>query len=309
MTSGMSWFSKRPYGQDQVYDSFRAAGEIARKVRSEVVYRVREGASALEIATWVEERIRELGGGVAFPCNVGVDAVAAHSTPYPDSDYALRRGSLVKVDLGVEIDGLVADTAVTVALPGADEAMVLAAERALEEALRAIRAGVRVSAVGEVISRAVTSYGYRPIANLSGHQIERYNLHAGLSIPNVPAGEGRLEAGKVYAVEPFLTTRRGAGQVKHIDRVEIFRVSEDSLVRSRRLGPQHEAVVRRLLESTRGLPYALRWFPDVDREIHAVLYRRGIVKGYPVLVEASGEPVAQAEHTVVVWEDGCETLT
>ncbi len=287
----------------------RTAGEIARRVRSEVVGRVRDGVSALELATWVEERIRELGGGVAFPCNIGIDEVAAHSTPYPDSDYVLRRGTLVKVDLGVEIDGLVADTAVTVALPGAEEGLVVAAERALEEALKAVRAGTRVRAIGEVVSRVVGSMGYRPISNLSGHQIERYNLHAGLSIPNVPAGDGKLEAGKVYAVEPFVTTGAGAGVVRHIDRVEIFRVSEDSVPRARRLGERHEAVVRRVLEATRGLPYALRWFPDVDRDLHDLLYRRGIVKGYPVLVEASGEPVAQAEHTVLVWEDGCEVLT
>jgi methionyl aminopeptidase len=300
--------SARP-AEGDVYEAFRAAGEIARRVRSEVVGRIREGTSALELATWVEERIRELGGGLAFPCNIGIDEVAAHSTPYPDSDYVLRKGTLVKVDLGVEIEGLVADTAVTVALPGADEGLVIAAQRALEEALRVVRAGVRVRAIGEAISRAIGSMGYRPISNLSGHQIERYNLHAGVSIPNVPTGEEKLEAGKVYAVEPFVTTRSGAGVVRHLDRVEIFRVSDDSVLRARRLGERHEAVVRRILEATRGLPYALRWFPDVDAELHNLLYRRGIVKGYPVLVEANGEPVAQAEHTVIVWEDGCEVLT
>jgi len=300
--------SARP-AEGDVYEAFRAAGEIARRVRSEVVDRIREGTSALELATWVEERIRELGGGLAFPCNIGIDEVAAHSTPYPDSDYVLRKGTLVKVDLGVEIEGLVADTAVTVALPGADEGLVIAAQRALEEALRVVRAGVRVRAIGEIISRAIGSMGYRPISNLSGHQIERYNLHAGVSIPNVPTGDEKLEAGKVYAVEPFVTTRSGAGVVRHLDRVEIFRVSDDSVLRARRLGERHEAVVRRILEATRGLPYALRWFPDVDAELHNLLYRRGIVKGYPVLVEANGEPVAQAEHTVIVWEDGCEVLT
>jgi methionyl aminopeptidase len=168
---------------------------------------------------------------------------------------------------------------------------------------------VRVRAIGEAISRTIGSMGYRPISNLSGHQIERYNLHAGVSIPNVPAGDEKLEAGKVYAVEPFVTTMSGAGVVRYLDRVEIFRVSDDSVPRARRLGERHEAVVRRILEATRGLPYALRWFPDVDAELHNVLYRRGIVKGYPVLVEAKGEPVAQAEHTVIVWEDGCEVLT
>ena len=300
--------SARP-AEGDVYEAFRAAGEIARRVRSEVVDRIREGTSALELATWVEERIRELGGGLAFPCNIGIDEVAAHSTPYPDSDYVLRKGTLVKVDLGVEIEGLVADTAVTVALPGADEGLVIAAQRALEEALRVVRAGVRVRAIGEAVSRAIGSMGYRPISNLSGHQIERYNLHAGVSIPNVPTGDEKLEAGKVYAVEPFVTTRSGAGVVRHLDRVEIFRVSDDSVLRARRLGERHEAVVRRILEATRGLPYALRWFPDVDAELHNLLYRRGIVKGYPVLVEANGEPVAQAEHTVIVWEDGCEVLT
>jgi methionine aminopeptidase len=109
---------------------------------------------------------------VAFPCNIGLDEVAAHSTPYPDSDYVLRKGTLVKVDLGVEIEGHVADTAITVALPGADEGLVVAAQRALEEALRVVRAGVRVRAIGEAISRTIGSMGYRPISNLSGLQAE-----------------------------------------------------------------------------------------------------------------------------------------
>ncbi|MDW8043789.1 MAG: type II methionyl aminopeptidase [Nitrososphaerota archaeon] len=294
---------------EERYELLRSAGEIARRVREEVRSRVKEGVSALEVAEWVESRIVELGGKPAFPCNVGVDAVAAHSTPSPVTDYVLRRGSLVKVDLGVSMDGYIADTAVTVPLPGSDEVMMIAAERALQAALKAARAGVPVSVVGGAIGDAITSLGYRPISNLSGHQIERYDLHAGLSIPNVRAGEGRLERGKVYAIEPFVTRSDASGRVVDSDSVEIFRVPRTSVERAGRLAKEQRELLLRIHEATGGLPYAVRWFKDIDLELHGSLYRRGYVHGYAVLVERSGAPVAQAEHTVVVWEDGAEVIT
>ncbi|MCS7117661.1 MAG: type II methionyl aminopeptidase [Thaumarchaeota archaeon] len=291
------------------YDQLRSAGEIARKVREEVRSMVKEGTSALEVAEWVESRIAELGGRPAFPCNVGVDSIAAHSTPTPSTDYQLRRGSLVKVDLGVSIEGYIADTAVTVPLPGSDEGMVLAAERALQVAVRVSRAGTPVSTIGGAIGDSITSLGYRPISNLSGHQIERYNLHAGLSIPNVKAGEGRLERGKVYAIEPFVTKSSAAGRVTDSNSVEIFRVPHTSLERASRLPKEQREHLTKLHEATGGLPYSTRWFRWLDPSLHDALYRRGYVHGYAVLVEKSGAPVAQAEHTVLIWEDGAEVLT
>ncbi|MCS7095420.1 MAG: type II methionyl aminopeptidase [Thaumarchaeota archaeon] len=291
------------------YELLKSAGEIARKVREEVRSRVKEGTSALEVAEWVESRIVELGGRPAFPCNVGVDAIAAHSTPTRSTDYRLTRGSLIKVDLGVSIEGYIADTAVTVPLPGSDEGMVLAAERALQVAVRVSRAGVPVSTIGGAIGDSITSLGYRPISNLSGHQIERYNLHAGLSIPNVKAGEGRLERGKVYAIEPFVTKTDATGRVVDSNSVEIFRVPQTTLERASRLPKEQRELLRVLYDATGGLPYSIRWFKWLDSSLHESLYRRGYVHGYAVLVEKSGAPVAQAEHTVLIWEDGAEVLT
>lgn len=294
---------------EEDYRLLRTAGEIARKVRSLVPALVREGVDALTIAQTVEEKIVEYGGRPAFPCNICINSVAAHFTPTPVENVIIPGGALVKVDLGVEYGGYIADTAVTVGLPNSQVKLIEAAENALRNAIKIVKSDVRASEVGNVINETVSRYGFKPIRNLSGHEIKKYTLHSGISIPNVKTKEStKLEYGKIYAIEPFVTVGTGSGLVISSSTVNIFSVQME-YINEDRLPHDELDLLRGLKSSTKGLPYTLRWIERDKWQLHEKLVKRGVIKGYPMLVEKVGAPVAQAEHTIIVLEDGCEVIT
>jgi methionyl aminopeptidase len=292
-------------------DAMRLAGRIASKVRERVRGRVEAGMRVIEICEDVERWIRDLGGEPAFPCNVDIDHVAAHYTSPPHDSTVVPEGSLVKVDLGVHVDGYIADTATTVCLEPRYETLVRAAEEALEEAIRSIRAGVRASEVGAVIERAMRRRGAIPIRNLTGHRMARYIVHSGEAIPNVAAPYlHRLSAGELYAVEPFATLPEAAGEVADGPPGNIY------IFKKRRSlgGDTAREMLRFIMSEYRTLPFAFRWVarrfpgPEGVRAFHELLDSRCIYS-YPQLLERSRMPVAQAEHSLIVEEDGCEVIT
>jgi len=297
---------------ESIPDELYQAGRVARRVKEEVYRLVRPGVNILDLAERVESLIADNNARPAFPCNVGVNEVAAHFTPVTGYSEQLSAKSVVKVDFGVEIDGYIADTAVTVTDEPLGDSMRLAAEEALRAALKVARAGVRVSEIGAAIQGVVSRRGFKPIRNLTGHEIARFNLHAGVSIPNVETTDSyRLQSGHVYAVEPFVTLPDGSGEVEAISDVTIFRV-EPLRRPDRGLGGDDHRLLEQIDRMFRGLPYAERWLSSLGAEamsIHQRLVKMGRIQGYPVLVEKKRMPVAQAEHTILVLTDGLEVLT
>lgn len=292
-------------------EMFTKSGRVLVQVRDFVRDLQLSGKSVLQLCEEVEGKISELGANPAFPCNVGINEIAAHYTsPWNDTS-RIPENSIVKVDFGVELDGFVTDSAITISLNPAYDSMIVAAETALEEALTAIAPGRRLSEIGGVVERCIERYGFKPIRNLTGHKIDRYTIHAGKSVPNVSGIEsGRFEIGEVYAVEPFVTLKNAEGAVQDADMAHIYRFLK---VKGAKSG---EAV--RLAEfvkkTYRTLPFASRWAraswsEDVFEEVFTELVERRCIVGYPVLVEASGQVVSQAEHTIVVTENGCKVLT
>jgi methionyl aminopeptidase len=285
------------------YEKCREAGEILSTVLEEAAERVEVGASHLEVAEFAEERTRELGGGLAFPTNISVDEEASHATPGRDDDATFGE-DLICLDVGVHVDGYIADAATTVDLRGVPD-LVEASEAALEAALDTVEAGVHTGEVGAEIEAAIEEYGYNPIVNLSGHGLAEYDAHTGPNVPNRGVDTGvELEAGMVLAIEPFATT--GSGKVSEGADEEIFELLETKSVRDRRARDLQETV-----ETEYGhLPFATRWL-DSRRATMSLrrLKAASAVRGYPVLKEDDGELVSQAEHTVIVTGDGCEITT
>jgi methionyl aminopeptidase len=292
-------------------EMFAKSGRILAQVREFAQTIPLAGRSVLEVCEQVEGKIRSLGADAAFPCNVGINEVAAHYTsPWNDAS-AIPAGSIVKVDFGVALDGFVTDTALTVSLNPAYDSMKVAAESALQEALAAVAPGRKLSEIGEVVERCIQRYGFKPIRNLTGHKIDRYTIHAGKSVPNVSGMEsGRFEVGEVYAVEPFVTSKAADGTVRDGDAAYIYRFLKVKGAKSKSAVKLAEFI----RDTYRTLPFASRWAhnswsgSDFSEAFEELVKRRCIV-GYPVLVEASGQVVAQAEHTIIVTKNGCQVLT
>jgi methionine aminopeptidase, type II len=285
------------------YQNHREAGEILAQVREEVRDRVEVGASHLDVARWAEDRVRELGGEPAFPVNVSIDEEAAHATPDAD-DGATFGEEMVNLDIGVHVDGWLADSAVTVDLSGNPE-LVEASAEALDAALEVVAAGVETGEIGAVVEETIEGYGYNPVVNLTGHGLGRWEQHTEPNIPNRAVSQGvELQAGDVVAIEPFATD--GSGKVSEGSEEEIFALEREGSVRNRAA----RQALDQITDQFRTLPFATRWL-DVPRASMALrrLKRQDVVHGYPVLKESDGCLVSQTEHTVVVTEDGCEVTT
>lgn len=296
---------------EKIFDKFRLSGKILRETREEIKASVHEGMLIIEICEKAENLIRKKGGKPAFPCNVSINEVAAHYTSPPGDTKRIPEKSVVKVDIGVHVDGYVTDTAVTICFNPDYENLVDTAERALEAAIRKVKPGMATGRLGAIIEDTIKNRGFKPISNLCGHQIGRYIIHTGTSIPNVPQiSFSKFKKGEVYAIEPFVTTAEAAGRVENGDEAMIFR-----FVKSRSLAnPYAKTLLKHIEDNLRTLPFAERWLQGIvpkenHREAFQQLLKSKALMEYPVFIEASRHTVAQAEHTVLVVEDGCTVLT
>ena len=289
--------------ETEILENYRKAGRILAEVLAEAGPRVVVGASLLDVANFVEDAIISRGAKPAFPCNISLDRNAAHYTPSP-LDTARFGENMVKLDVGVHVDGYIADAAITIDLSG-HESLVEASHVALEAALEIIRPGTDTAQIGKVIEEAITGYGYKPVYNLTGHGLSRYLAHDEPAVPNRAMEKGTvLKDGDVIAIEPFATN--GSGRISEAFINEIYGFSALRPVRL----PAARTLLKEISESYKTLPFARRWLKGERAEYALMqLLRTGAVHRYPVLWEVEGALVSQAEHTVVVLEKGCEVIT
>ncbi|MBN1280824.1 MAG: type II methionyl aminopeptidase [Candidatus Thermoplasmatota archaeon] len=296
-----------------MYDSYRQAGRIAAEAREYGASLLKPGALFLDVASKVEARILEKGAGLAFPVNLACNTLAAHYSPHADDPSTFSRGDVVKLDVGAHVNGYIADTAVTVEIgTHIYEKMITASSEALNQAITHCNAHTPLSAIGEVIEQTITSYGYKPIDNLMGHGLGCYELHTGVSIPNIGSygGSTTLSEGDVVAIEPFATN--GAGHVIAGKGSNIYLCTNSfkaKLIRDAKT----KGVYAKLLSQFKTLPFAQRWCDSLVQSNVDVALRKlsfyGLTKQYPQLVEAKNGTVTQKEHTVIVREEDCEVIT
>jgi len=296
---------------EEAYKKFCKAGKIAGQVREAMKKYVKEDMRIIEICEKAESMIREKGGKPAFPCNVSVNEIAAHYTSPPEDPRRIPEKSIVKIDIGVHVDGYVADTATTVCFNPDWEDLVYAAEEALEVGIKILGPDMSTSKFGSTIEKTIKKRGLKPISNLTGHQVGRYLVHAGKSLPNISHFFGsKIKVGEVYAIEPFVTVASAAGKVKSGKEATIFRLHK----RKSSKNIYAKKLLNYVEKNFRTLPFAERWTVNtVKKEHRAQAFRELLASkcfvSYPVYIEASKSPVAQAEHTVLVVEEGCIVLT
>ncbi len=293
---------------EEELESYRKAGKAAKELLEWGSKMVKPGVKYLEVADKIEERAGEMGFGLAFPVNVSVNDIAAHYAPKFNDPVEFTEQDVVKVDIGVHDNGYIADTAVTVDLTGEYGKMLEANRHALDEAIKLVEPGVSVSKLGETVQNILDGAGYRPIENLTGHELQQYDLHAGLSVPNIKVPyDWKLEEGMALAFEPFATD--GAGHVIESRAAEIYSVVEERKTRSR----EARALMKSLSERE-GLPFTARWYAKKINplKLNLILNRLAqeeILKAYPPLHDRGKGMVSQFEHTLIVTEDGCEVTT
>ncbi len=292
-----------------LHPSAIASGKITARVLSEIRTEIEPGKRIIKICALAEKKIKEYGGTPAFPLNVSINHIAAHSTSPRGDRSEIPEFGLVKLDVGVHIDGYITDTACTIDIDGTLDGFISATDDALTEAIDLMRPGVELGDVGHAIEKVIKEYGLTPIKNLSGHNLKKFRLHAGKLVPNVKKrGVGTIEVGEYYAVEPFATS--GTGTVIDSEYVYIF--ANTGL--DEPLEGTTEQLRKYLRDKYGPLPFASRWIGASDKDVDIVeeirtLLKAKALRGYPMQIEKKGRPVSQAEHTVFISEDGPIVLT
>ncbi len=294
------------------FECYLQAGKIASEVRENARRKYHVGSTLLEICESVEAQIRSMGAEPAFPVNTSLNDIAAHYTAEPGDATIVKEGDVLKIDIGVHIDGYIADTAVTVCYDPKYEALVRTAEAALGEAVRMARANTKAGDIGRTIESTITKMGFRPIQNLSGHSLQQYTIHAGKSIPNIwtRGSSFALLPNEAYAIEPFVTTKDGQGVVYEGKTRNIFGITSRKPLKDKEADDLLEAIWSRY----KSLPFAMRWLTDKydEKEVRRlmdILTKKKNVHAYPILVEGHGKIVVQAEHTLIPSESGVNVIT
>ncbi|HIJ98606.1 TPA: type II methionyl aminopeptidase [archaeon] len=295
----------------EIFEKYKKAGKVNIKAKNLVEKLAKPGAKVLDIAEKVENLIKEEGARLAFPANISINNIAAHYTPDYECKIVLGEDDLVKFDLGVQVDGFIADSAITITTNPKNDLhvkLIEAAQKSLEKAIELVKPGVKIEKIGETIENTMKSFGVKPIENLTGHGVGQYVQHDEPIIPNVKKSGGILEEGMSIAIEPFSTN--GEGLVYDDKEVQIYEFIAKIPVRLM----EARRILMMAEKDFEKLPFAKRWIEKKIGKLKLALAFRelnqfGALYQYPVLKEKGNGLVAQFEHTMVVQKDGAFVTT
>jgi len=297
---------------EEIFEKYMRAGKIASEARNYGAELIKPGVSYLDVANKVESKIRSLGADISFPVNIAVNNLAAHYSPRHDDKLAFKKNDLVKLDVGTHIDGYIADTAVTIQVDTDKyDDLIKASSEGLDKAIKNIKPGMKLSNIGKLVEETISSFGFRPIDNLTGHSLNKFVLHSGISVPSVNdiTNISKPKKDDVIAVEPFATD--GKGHVVSGEGSNIY-ICNNS-IKSRLIRDKRSRLLfHRFKKKFKTLPFAQRWveesFGNSDLTLRKLGYL-GFLRHYPQLFEQKNGMVSQKEHTLIITDDGCEVTT
>ncbi len=277
------------------------AGKIASEVKKYAKSIIKKDVPLLEIAEKIESKIIELGGKLAFPVNLSINEIAAHYTPVPE-DKTLAQG-LLKIDIGVHIDGWIADTAFSIDLENSEEnkKLIEASEKALENSIKSVEKGITTGEIGKTIQKTIESLGFSPVINLGGHGLGKYDFHTEPFIPNIDNKKNIEFKEGLYAIEPFATN--GSGKVRDGKPSGIYIISSNKNIRS----PTARKILEFIIKEYKSLPFCSRWIVKKFGTNALISLRQleenGNIYQYHQLIESSGKKVSQAENTILLIDN------
>ena len=284
---------------DDEIEKYLKAGDIVHDTLNLALDVVKEGVSLLEIAEKLENNIVSKGGQPAFPVNISINEIAAHYSPSRGDETTVKENDLVKLDVGVSVDGYIADTACTIALSDEDKILVEATDNALQEAIKLVKPGIDVNEIATKIEEIIKSYNLNPIINLTGHGLERFLIHAEPRIPNYKSDyHYKLQEGQVIAIEPFATRGRNFIKEEDDDRALTYSLIQEKPCRSK----EAREIIEKMKER-KGMPFSDRWLDIGGMKLRVAmkeLSERNCLGIHRIL--KGNSKISHSEHTVIVMD-------
>ncbi|XP_063360199.1 proliferation-associated protein 2G4 [Cydia amplana] len=322
---------EKTIAEDLVVTKYKLAGQIVNRVLEQVLAKCVPDASAREICEYGDKTIldetskvfkkeKDSKKGIAFPTCVSVNNCICHFSPIPsETDYILKQGDLVKVDLGAHIEGFIAVVAHTVCVgvgevTGRAADVLLAAHYASEAALRLLRPDNENYAVTDAVQKISAEFGCKPVEGMLSHQLKQFRIDGEKSIIQNPSEAQRkehekctLETYEVYAMDVLVSTGEGVGREMDT-RCTIYKKTEEIYQLKLKASRMFYSEVRNKHGS---MPFNLRSF---DKETSARLgvvecVNHKLIEPFQVLYERPGELVAQFKFTALLLPSGTHRIT
>jgi len=309
-----------------VVDKYQAAGKIANETLEKVIAKAVPGANIVELCTLGDEEIekevkkvygkKKLEKGIAFPTCISVNEICGHFSPLKSEPASLKDGDLVKIDLGVHIDGFIAIAAHTIVVTSSPDAVVEgrkadvihAAYNALQAALRLLKPGQKNNDATEVIGKVAESYQCNPVEGVLSHELKKHLIDGNNCIINKSTFDQKVEdyefqLNEVFGLDIIVST--GEGKPKETElRTTVFKRAIEKAY-SLKLKASRQ-FFSELNERYPTLAFSIRSFEDETSAKLAVneCVKHELLHAYPVLAEKEGELVAQFKYTVMILKGG-----
>ncbi len=306
---------------------YKAAAEIANAALAKVIEACVDGASIVKVCQLGDDFIvaetgkmwkknKDLVKGIGFPTCVTVNNLVGHFTPLSDNTATLKKGDIVKIDLGVQFDGYVALAAHTIAVgtdavTGVPADVVLAAYNAAQLAARLLKAGSTNDVITQAIADVCSDYKVNPVLGVLSHNMEQYRIDGDHVIANKENMEHRtpkatFEANQVFAVDVVVSS--GEGKPKASDeRTTVFK-RDPSINISLKVSSSRQ-LVSEVDQKYPCFPFTARALDEKVVKMGSVeCVRANILEPYPVLAEKAGSIVAQFKFTALLMPTGTQVI-
>ncbi|KAJ4395909.1 Methionine aminopeptidase 2 [Gnomoniopsis smithogilvyi] len=333
-TSRTTSEEKRYLGRmdDDFLTDYRHAAETHRQVRQWAQGWIKPGMSLTEIANGIEDSVRALTGhsgleegdaikaGMGFPTGLNLNDVAAHYSPNIGCKKVFGQDDVMKIDIGVHVNGRIVDSAFTMAFEPKYDPLLEAVKAATNTGVKEAGIDARLGEIGGAIQETMESYEIelngvtypiKSIRNLNGHTIHHYSIHGDKSVPIVKTDDQtKMEEGDVFAIETFGST--GNGYVRDQGECSHYALMADAPKVDLRLSSA-KSLLNTIKKNFGTLPWCRRYLDRIGCEKYLLglnnLVNNGIVQDYPPLIDKKGSYTAQFEHTILLKPNCKEVIS
>ncbi|KAL4121348.1 hypothetical protein QTP88_013878 [Uroleucon formosanum] len=319
---------------EAVVIKYKTAGEIANRVLVEIIEKCVEGASVrdvciagdnliLEETSKVFKKEKEMKKGIAFPVCISANGCICHFSPITsEPDHTIAKDDVLKIDLGVHLDGFISMIAHTVVVGANSENKItdkrancfLAAHYASQAALRLMRPGNDTYQITDMVMKVCKEFDCKPVEGMLSHQLQQFKLDGPKTIIQNPSESHRkehekatIEANEVYALDVLVSTGSGAAR-ETTAKVSVFKKTEEVYPLKLRAS---RIFYTEVIQKHSIMPFNLRNFEDEKKAKMGVMecVNHKLIEPFQVLFEKTGETVVQYKFTVLVTATGPARIT
>jgi len=317
-----------------VVTKYRLAADIANRTLQGVLQRCKAGQDVVQLCAFGDKLIvaqaarvyksKKVQKGVAFPTCISVNETVCHFSPFPEDTFALKEGDVVKIDLGVHVDGFIAVLAHTTVIQAADAPaisgdlgnLLAAADCAAKVCHRKIKVGLKNSEVTSAVKQVAKDYGVNLLQGVLSHQLKRYVIDGNKVViqreeHDQKVADATFEANEVYAVDIALCTGDDAdAKARQSEgRTTVFKRAVDVNYKLRR--KTSRGLLSEVNKNHPTLPFTLRALSNATQAKAGVIEctRHELLHEYPVLRVKDGTLVVHLKFVLLLLPSGSNRVT